>query len=80
MDLEYILNNSLCKHCDHRVTRVVSTEGLEVEFYDDLTVTSSAPETEDDDFSSFTHEYCTKLCIELDHIVLDCSKFNLIEL
>ncbi len=79
MDPIYMLNNSLCKHCDHRVSRVVSLEGLDVEYYDvDETeeATSNAPE---EGFDSFTHEYCTKLCIDLDHIVLDCTKFFLIE-
>lgn len=78
MDIEYILNNSLCKHCDHRVSRVVSTEGLEVEYYDFEETRAVAAEFVEEDLGSFTHEYCTKLCIDLDHIVLDCSKFVLI--
>lgn len=79
MDLTYMLNNSLCKHCDHRVSRVVSTEGLEMDMYDveeSEESTSNAPE---EYYDSFTHEYCTKLCIDLDHIVLDCTKFMLID-
>jgi len=78
MNMEYILNNSLCKHCDHRVSRVVSTEGIEVSYYDEddsVTVT----DTSDEILDSFTHEYCTKLCVDLDHIVLDCTKFLLVD-
>ena len=82
MDTTYMLNNSLCKHCDHRVSRVVSLEGLEVEYYDvdeGETDAGAVYTISEDSLDSFTHEYCTKLCLDLDHIVLDCTKFLLVE-
>ena len=75
MDLNYIMSNSLCKHCNHRATRVVSLEGLEVEYIEDGQVLQSSEDVVDD-FDSFTHEFCVTFCIDLDHIVLDCSKFS----
>ena len=79
MDLTYMLNNSLCKHCGHRVSRVVSTEGLEMDIYEVDDSEESTSNVPDEMYDSFTHEYCTKLCIDLDHIVLDCTKFMLMD-
>lgn len=66
MDIEYIINSSLCRHCENRVSRVVSVEGLFVQYEDE----------ECEDLENFIHESCLLLCIELDHIVLECSKFK----
>jgi hypothetical protein len=77
MDTTYIMSNSLCKHCYHRVSRVISIEGLEVEYYEGDEQVANSQVSEE--FDSFTHEFCSKLCLELDHIVLDCTKFQLLE-
>ncbi len=72
MDIEYMINSSLCRHCENRVSRVVSVEGLFVQYDDE----------ESDDFEeleNFIHESCLVLCIELDHIVLECNKFKEVE-
>jgi len=69
-----MLNNSLCKHCVHRASRVVSFEGMEVEFVDDDNFVDNT-EGDSEELNSFTHEFCIMFCIELDHIVLDCSRF-----
>jgi hypothetical protein len=62
------LERSLCKHCTHRVTREISTEGFLL--------------TDDDgeaceDLESFLHDSCAILGIDLDHIVLECNRFLL---
>ncbi len=67
-DLTYPLERSLCKHCAHRVTREVSSEGFIITDDD-----GSAQE----DLESFIHDACAILGIDLDHIVLDCNKFIL---
>lgn len=72
--MEYIdlINNSLCKHCIHRVIRDISSLGLEIlQEFEDMEMSDDA-----DDMEDFIHISCTKLCIDLDHIVLDCSKFE----
>lgn len=68
MEMPYLLANSLCRHCKHRVTREISTEGLSI-MYDD------GSEVEDD-VESFYEESCSVLSKDLDHIVLDCSAFE----
>jgi hypothetical protein len=69
-DIEYLINNSLCKHCTHRVIRDISAEGLTV-----LNEFDEPEDLSDDTMEDFIHISCTKLCIDLDHIVLDCNKF-----
>lgn len=73
MELDYLLNNSLCKHCEHRVVRDISSEGLAIlnEFDEPEFTTDDEGQLED-----FIHISCSKLCIDLDHIVLDCNKFK----
>ena len=74
IDMEYILNSSLCKHCECRATRVVSMEGLEfveVDNPEEYPITQKI----DMESNSITHNFCTIFCLDLDHIVLDCSRF-----
>ncbi len=71
MEYTDILNSSLCKHCDHKVIRDISSEGLQVLYDEDY--------IEDEEVESFIHVSCSKLCIDLDHIVLDCNKFKYIK-
>ncbi len=74
IDILYIINSSLCKHCENRVSRVISVEGLYVQYED-------APSEGDlSDVEDFIHESCSMLCIDLDHIVLDCNKFKEVEI
>ena len=62
------LERSLCKYCEHRVTREVSSEGF--------IITDDEGDTQED-LESFIHDACAILGIDLDHIVLDCNKFIL---
>lgn len=71
--MENFLDGSSCKDCSHRLRRVLSSEGLDLvdEFGKSML----------DDIDELYHEVCTKLDIELDHIVLECplykSKYNI---
>lgn len=69
-NLDYLINNSLCKHCTHRVIRDISSEGLYI-----LNEFDEPEELSDSTMEDFIHISCSKLCIDLDHIVLDCNKF-----
>lgn len=66
-DLLYPLNRSLCKHCEHKITREISSEGF--------VFTQEDGAECDEDLDSFIHDACILLGVDLDHIVLDCSKF-----
>ena len=67
-----------CASCLDNFGRVLRPYKIELEYYDVEETRAVAAEFVEEDLGSFTHEYCTKLCIDLDHIVLDCSKFVLI--
>lgn len=73
-NIDYLMNSSLCKHCEHRVVRGISSEGLYIlnEFDEPEDVVDAV----DGDLDDFIHISCSKLCIDLDHIVLDCTKFK----
>ena len=62
------LERSLCKHCVHRVTREISTEGF---------IIADDEGNTQDDLLSFIHDACAILGTDLDHIVLDCNRFIL---
>ena len=72
MELKSIVSRSLCRHCIYRMSRVVSTEGLALDSEAEKFLGSNLDENSD----SFIHEACTKLAVDLDHIVLDCSCFE----
>lgn len=67
-ELIHPLERSLCKHCSHRVTREISTEGF---------ILTDDDGDACDDLDSFIHDACAVLGIDLDHIVLECNKFLL---
>lgn len=62
------VDRSLCKHCVHKITREISSEGM-------ILTTEDGDVCED--LGSFIHDACILLSIDLDHIVLDCNKFIL---
>lgn len=66
---EDILEGSICIDCKYRVTRSISTEGLEL--LDDENNTLDA-----DDIPVIEHEMCSLLHTELDVIVLECSGYG----
>lgn len=65
--LDYI-HNSICKDCKFRISRVISSEGLEIEDLEEL--------SGEEYIIDLYHEYCIKLHLELDHIVLACSPYE----
>lgn len=62
------VDKSLCKDCVFRVSRSVSTEGLHL--VDDEGNAIS------DDITEICSEICSKLSMDLDHIVLKCSAYK----
>ena len=66
--MEDFIANSLCKDCIFRVSRVISTEGLDLVDYDGNDL--------EDNISELYNELCSKLCIDLDHVVLECSLYK----
>lgn len=66
---EEILDGSICWHCKYRVSRTISTEGLELRDEDDNTLDA-------DDLPVIELEFCRLLHTELDVIVLECSAYG----
>ena len=66
--MDNILNDSTCKDCKYRISRIISTEGLELvdNYGNDIT----------DDVQELYHDVCTKLDLELDHIVIKCPLYK----
>lgn len=62
------IDKSLCKDCKFRVSRIISTEGLNL--VDDQGI--ELPE----DCGELHNEICTRLELDLDHIVLECSLYE----
>lgn len=67
------LDASSCKDCKYRLRRVISSEGLDLIDEHGKNIT--------DDVEELYHDLCTRLDIDLDHIVLHCplykSKYNI---
>jgi len=67
------LDKSLCKHCAHRITREISSEGF-------IITSEEGEDLADEGIDSFIHDACILLGgADLDHIVLECNKFVLTE-
>ena len=74
MNIPDIISKSLCRHCAHKLSRTISTEGLPI--YDIEDNIGIAEFVIPEDASDFEQYSCTVLCIDLDHIVLQCSSFD----
>jgi hypothetical protein len=65
---------SLCNGCEYMVSRQIIPYDLE-----DIGLEDIDPEDmldDDGNFIPFVHIICTKLNLELNHLVLTCSKFR----
>lgn len=69
---EEILEGSICWNCKYRITRIISTEGLEILDENDNRLDS-------EDLPIIEHEFCRLLHTELDIIVLECNGFEPID-
>jgi hypothetical protein len=74
MYISELISLSLCKNCRHRLSRTISTEGLPI--YEEEGSFTGAEFVLPEDASDFEAHACTILCIDLDHIVLECSRFD----
>ena len=66
--MEDFIDKSLCKDCKFRVSRVISTEGLELLDQNGNIMT--------DDDIELVNNVCHELDLDLDHIVLKCSIYK----
>jgi len=69
MNYSDLIDNSCCKDCKHRVSRVISAVGLHLE--DD----NGQPIEFDAETTEIRSEICGLLSIDLDHTVLTCSAY-----
>jgi len=63
------IRNSLCKDCEHRVSRVLSSEGTEF-IYDYITGEEIIQDVE------LYSESCMHLQVDLEYTVLECSTYK----
>jgi len=70
------LEESICKDCAHKIRRVViptDTTGWNVDLYDEEEYLEAL---ENGETIKFEHIMCSKLHIDLDHIVLECDCYR----
>jgi hypothetical protein len=70
------LEESICKDCAHKIRRVViptDITGWNVDLYDEEEYLEAV---EKGDQIKFEHIMCSKLHIDLDHIVAECDCFE----
>jgi hypothetical protein len=70
MNFMDMINNSVCRDCKHRVSRVISSEGLALQDDD------GKPLNFDNDDLEIRSEICSLLSLDLDHKVLSCSGYS----
>lgn len=63
-----ILSNSSCKDCTFKISRLISSEGLELLDMDGNDIT--------EEIGELYHDLCTKLDLELDHVVIKCPLYK----
>jgi hypothetical protein len=69
-----IFDKSICKKCKHRITRVIIPLFPEDWLYPENDEEREAIENGEE--ITVDHEYCIKLNLDLDHVVLKCSLYE----